>query len=186
MTYKIKLFFKRLFCDYLSNFFINKIPNYSFRNFYYKKIMGITILKGSSIHMNVFIEGSCFGKKRLIIKENTSIGRASYLDCRGTIEIGENVSISPNVRLITAEHEINSKEFKYISKKIIIEDYVWIGTGALILPGVKLGKGSVIAAGSVVTKDVEEFSVVGGVPAKFIKKRERKLEYNCRYKPFFD
>lgn len=186
MNYKIKLFVKRFLCDYISNALITKIPNYSIRNFYYSKVMSIKILKGSSIHMNIFIEGACFGKERLVIDENTSIGRFSYLDCRGGIEIGKNVSISPNVRIITAQHEINSVDFKYISKKVKIEDYVWIGTGAMIMPGIKLGKGSVVAAGSIVTKNVEPYTVVGGVPAKFIKEREKKLNYECIYKPYFD
>lgn len=186
MSFKIKLFVKRFLCDYIPNVLITKIPIYRIRNFYYSKVMSIKILKGSSIHMNTFIEGTCFRKERLIIDENTSIGRFSYLDCRGGIEIGKNVSISPNVRIITAQHEINSVDFKYISKKVEIGDYVWIGTGAMIMPGIKLGKGSVVAAGSVVTKNVEPYTVVGGVPAKFIKKREKKLNYKCIYKPYFD
>ena len=55
--------------------------------------------------------------------------------------------------------------------KIIIEDDVWIGRNAIVMPGIKIGKGSIIGAGSVVTRNVESFSVVGGVPAKLIKKR---------------
>ena len=56
-------------------------------------------------------------------------------------------------------------------KKVIVEDDVWIGRSAIIMPGVKIGKGSIVGAGSVVTKDIEPFSVVGGVPSKLIKKR---------------
>ncbi|WP_429190697.1 acyltransferase [Fusobacterium sp. PH5-44] len=147
--------------------------------------MKINIGKQTSIHLNVYIEGINPLKKRLVIGENTSIGRNSYLDTRGKLKIGNNVSISPNVKIITGEHELNSATFDYISSPIIIEDYVWIGTGAIILPGIILGKGAVIAAGSVVTKNVDSYSVVGGNPAKFIKKRSQELDYKIIYfEPF--
>ena len=64
--------------------------------------------------------------------------------------------------------------FRAIAQPVIIEDYVFIGPRAIILPGVTLGKGAVVAAGAVVTKDVEPFSIVGGVPAKVIGEREPK------------
>lgn len=68
---------------------------------------------------------------------------------------------------------------------IFIDDYVWIGVGAIVLQGVKIGKGAVIAAGSVVTKDIEPYSIVAGVPAKVIGKRNPDLDYKCLWKiPF--
>lgn len=179
-------FFKRLICDYLPNSLINKIPFYIVRNIYYIFLVGLKIGKKSSIHMNVFIEGSYPFSKRLIIGDFSSIGRRTSLDCRGGLLIGNNVSISPDVKIITAQHSPQSKDFKGIIKSVKVEDYVWIGAGAIILPGVKLGKGSVIAAGSVVTKSVEEYTIVGGNPAKYIKQRERELSYTCIYKPWFD
>src|SRR5690606_26980754 len=114
-------------------------------------------------HMNVFIN-----KRKIIIGKNSAINRGCYLDGRGGLIIGNNVSISPGVQLITATHDVNSSDFNYLTKEITIEDYVWIGTNAIILPGVKLKKGSVVAAGTVVTKDVEEYDIVGGVPSKII------------------
>lgn len=180
------LFFKQLFCHYIPNFIINNIPFYVLRNLYYKNIMGIEIDKKSSIHMKVFIEGTYRGIKRLKIGKNVSIGRRTYLDSRGGLEIGDNVSISPEVKIITASHKVDCKDFTYLKMKVIIEEYVWIGTGAIILPGITLEKGSVIAAGSVVTKDVKAFTVIGGNPAKFIKNREKILQYEPIYLEWFD
>ena len=81
---------------------------------------------------------------------------------------------------------MQSNDFKYEDFTTIIEDYVWIGTRAIILPGVRIGKGAVIGAGSVVTKDVGEYEFVAGNPAKFIKRRNKNLEYNCKYLKWFE
>lgn len=184
--YSIVLFLKQLFLHYIPNNIINLIPFYTIRNAYYKRVMGITLEEGSSIHLKTFIQGANPLKKRAIIGKNTSIGRSTYLDLRGGLEIGDNVSISPDVKLITAQHEINDSKFKYVTKKIKINNFVWIGTSAIILPGVEIGEGAVIAAGSVVTKNIEPYEVVGGNPAKKIKNREAELNYNVRYFPLFD
>lgn len=178
-------FIKQLIFHYLLNNFINIIPFYLIRNTFYK-ISGIKIGKKSTIHMKVFIEGVYPSGNRLKIGDNTSIGRASYLDARGELEIGNSVSISPGVQIITAQHDLNSRDFRGIRSKVMIEDYVWIGTNAIILPGVKIGKGAVIAAGAVVTKDVKDYEVVGGNPAKFIKSRTQDLDYKCIYDVYFD
>lgn len=89
--------------------------------------------------------------------------------------IGNNVLLAPNVYMIVNNHnyldlDINISEQGYTYKDIIVEDGAWIGYGAVILPGVRVGRHSIVAAGAVVTKDVEEYSIVGGVPAKLIKK----------------
>ena len=91
--------------------------------------------------------------------------------------IGNNCSISCDVKIITGSHDTQSPSFKYKPQKITIDDYVWIGVGAIILGGVHLGKGAVICAGAVVTKDVIPYSIVGGVPAKHIGNRNHNLNY---------
>ena len=73
--------------------------------------------------------------------------------------------------MLTGSHSLTSPTFDLITKPITIKDNVWVATGAIVLPGVTIGEGAVVAAGSVVTKDVEPWTVVGGNPAKFIKKR---------------
>ena len=174
--------------NFLPNNIINKIPFYLISHSWYK-LFFVKIGKGSSIHRNVVIEGISLKKKnreKLKIGENTSVGRCSVLDIRGGLKIGNNVSISPNVIFITGSHDMQSKNFKYEDFETIVEDYVWIGTGAIILPGLKIGTGAVIGAGSVVTKDVGDYDFVAGNPAKFIKKRNRDLEYNCRYFKWFE
>lgn len=88
--------------------------------------------------------------------------------------IGKNVCIGEDVRLITGSHDVTSPHFNLVTRPITINDNVWIATGAIVLPGVTIGEGAVVGAGSVVTKDVEPWSVVAGNPAKFIKKRELK------------
>src|SRR3990167_1266975 len=90
------------------------------------------------------------------------------------INIGSHVDIASDVMIYNSEHDINSDDFHAILGPVEIGDYVFIGPRAIILPGVKIGKGAVIAAGAVVTKDVGEFKIVGGVPAQVIGERNLK------------
>ena len=115
----------------------------------------------------------------LQIGEYSHINRGCTIDARAGITIGNNVSISHQVSLITGGHDHNSRRFDYIGKPIIIEDYVWIGIGATILQGVHIGKGAVVCAGAVVTKDVNDYAIVGGIPAKKIGERRHDLDYHC-------
>lgn len=93
---------------------------------------------------------------------------------RGGITIGNEVFIGPKVNLITINHDPNpeNRSATY-GRPIIIEDKVWIGINSTILPGVKIGYGAIIGAGSVVTKDVPAMTIVAGNPARFIKKIEK-------------
>ena len=106
------------------------------------------------------------------------IGHNVILDGRDGIYIGNNVNISSEVMIWTKQHDYNDPNFKIVGGKVIIEDYVWISAKAIILPGVKISKGAVIAAGSVVTKNVESFSIMAGVPAKRVSTRNKNLRYN--------
>ena len=106
----------------------------------------------------------------ITIGKNVFINHAcSFLDLGG-ITIEDDVMLGPNVQLITENHPINPLERKNLDlKSILIQKNAWIGAGAIVLPGVTVGENSVVAAGSVVTKDVPANTVVGGIPAKFIK-----------------
>ena len=119
----------------------------------------------------------------ITIGEYSVIGHNITLDGRNGIYIGRNVNISSEVMIWTRQHDYNDPKFKIVGEKVIIEDYVWISARAIILPGVKIGKGAVIAAGSVVTKTVEPYSIMAGVPAKIIGKRDKDMKYNPS-KPF--
>lgn len=101
----------------------------------------------------------------------TSIGNQSWIYALDKIVIGEKTCIGEGVKLLTGYHDISTWNFALKTKPIKIGSCVWIATGAMVLPGVTIGDGAVVAAGSVVTKDVEPWTVVGGNPARFIKKR---------------
>lgn len=149
------------------------VPFHSFRNFCYR-LSGIKIGKGSTIHM----WARFFQPKNIIIGSGTIIGDNCFLDGRTELKIGDNVAIASQALIYNSQHDIHSEDFRPVEKTVEIGDYCFIGPRAIILPGVKIGKGAVVAAGAVVSKDVESMTVVGGVPAREIKKREvKKLHY---------
>lgn len=117
------------------------------------------------------------------IGHHCTINKLVMLDGRGQLTIGNNVSISAYVKIITASHGVDARDFAFVTRPVVIEDYVWIGTGAIILPGVVLGHGAVVAAGSVVTKSVGPYEIVGGNPARFIRKRSADLDYQPFWQP---
>lgn len=156
----------------IGNVIINKIPIRSFRKLYYR-LMGASIGKNSVIYRRV----ETLEPKKLQIGNNSSVGWFSLLDCRGGIKIGDNVTVASYCKLVTGSHNINDPKFTASFLPIEIGDYAWIGTGAIILQNVKIGKGAVVCAGAVVTKDVPDFTVAGGVPARYIKKRNKEVNY---------
>jgi putative colanic acid biosynthesis acetyltransferase WcaF len=90
------------------------------------------------------------------------------------VNIGEHVIISQKAYLCTASHDITSERYKWISAPIIIEDQSWIGAESFVMMGITVGKGAVIGARAAVFKDIEPWTVVGGNPARLIKRREIK------------
>lgn len=168
---------------YICNFILNVIPFHSVRLFYYRRVMKFIISTNTGIHMKCVFDSA----GGLTIGENSVINAKCRIDTRGGVYIGNNVSISSECVILTADHDMNSDDFQGRQKKVIIEDYVWIGTRAMIMPGVVLQEGCVIAAGSVVTKNVNSYEVVGGVPARFLKKRSPngKLSYKLSYLRLF-
>lgn len=114
--------------------------------------------------------------ENLELGNNISIHPMSYIDATGGISIGDNVSIAHGVTIMSTEHNYDKQEVNIKDQEIkklftIIKENVWIGSGSKILAGATINKGSIVGAGAVVTKDVSEFTIVGGVPAKPIKKR---------------
>ena len=87
------------------------------------------------------------------------------------LRIGKNVTLGTEVMIWTLQHDYNDPKFGVKGGAVVIGDYAWLGSRSILLPGVKLGEGAVVAAGAVVTKNVDPFTVVGGVPAKVISKR---------------
>lgn len=117
--------------------------------------------------------------QRLRIGNHSHINRNCTLDARGTITIGDNVSISHGVAIMTGSHDKNSPNFQAKFLPIRIDDYAWIGVNATILQNIHIGKGAVVCAGAVVTHDVKPYTIVGGIPAREIGKRNENLKYQC-------
>ena len=114
---------------------------------------------------------------QISIGSNVSINRgcsfyAGYKIKEAKIILKDNIAIGPEVTFFAAGHDSNDINLKDTGAPITIESFVWIGGKSIILQGITIGEGAVIAAGSIVTKDVEPYTIVGGNPAKFIKKRE--------------
>jgi acetyltransferase-like isoleucine patch superfamily enzyme len=123
--------------------------------------------------------------KQLRIGRNTAIGRRCVLDARGKpgITIGQNVNIGSYCRLQTGKHLINDPYFKGVGGEIVVGDRAWIAEGATVLTDVHIGEGAVVMGGAVVTKDVDPYTVVAGVPARRIGERSRDLRYELDYRP---
>lgn len=148
---------------------VSIIPFYFVRWFFYS-LAGVKIGKGAHIHIGT----QFYNPKGVSIGEGSVIGQNAFLDGRDKLIIGKFVDIASDVMIYNSEHDIHSETFEATSGPVEIGDYVFIGPRVIILPGVKIGKGAVLGAGAVVTKDVEEFKIVGGVPAQVIGERNLK------------
>ncbi len=162
---------------YLCNIIVAVFPSARVRHLFYKRVMKINMAKSAHILSGTWLDT----RGNLTVGENTVINQRCRLDNRGGIEIGANVSISPEVHIISADHDIQDPIFIGRTAKVVIEDYVFIGSRATILPGIIIGKGAVVAACACVTKDVPPYTVVGGVPAQILKTRNPNLDYQTHY-----
>jgi acetyltransferase-like isoleucine patch superfamily enzyme len=134
------------------------------------KLAGVKIGHGSVLHMGCRF----FDPRGVTIGNDSIIGDGVFLDGRAPLRIGNHVDIASQVLIYNSEHDLSDDRFSAIEDKVTIEDYVFIGPRAIILPGVSIGNGAVVAAGAVVTKSIEPFAIVGGVPAKVIGERHLK------------
>lgn len=147
--------------------FVAWIPLHSVRNGLYR-LSGVRIGRASTIHTGA----KFYAPRGVSIGEGTLVGDHAVLDGRAPLKIGNHVDIASQVMIYNSEHDIHGEGFDPISGPVTIHDYVFIGPRAIILPGVTLGEGAVVAAGAVVTKDVPAHAIVGGVPAKVIGERQ--------------
>jgi acetyltransferase-like isoleucine patch superfamily enzyme len=153
---------------------IGLVPSHHLRRFFYR-LGGIKIGWGSAIHMGA----KFYNPWNIEIGKDSIIGEGAVLDGRDKLTIGNHVDIASEVMIYNGEHDIDDEKFRGVFAPVNIGDYVFIGPRAIILPGVIIKKGAIVGAGAVVTKDVEEFAIVGGVPAKVIRERKNK---NPNYK----
>jgi acetyltransferase-like isoleucine patch superfamily enzyme len=135
----------------------------------YVTLGGFSMIRPSGYYGREIGEG-------LKVGNYSNIGAYCYIGCPGHVEIGENVLMGHRVSLIAENHnfdrlDVPIRQQGVIRQSIVIEDDCWLGSHSVILAGVRVGKGSIIAAGAVVTKNVPPYSIVGGVPARVIKKR---------------
>lgn len=173
---KIKTRFYNYWLDFklMLLYWVGCVPSHHFRRFFYR-LAGMKIGRGSSLSTELRF----YDPSNIEIGEDTIIGYRCFLDGRDNLKIGNHVDIASEAMVYNSEHDISAPDFKAVNGPVEIEDYVFIGPRVIVLPGVKVGKGAVVAAGAVVVDDVEPFAVVGGVPAKKIMVRPLK---NPRYR----
>jgi len=149
------------------------IPSHIIRKLIFS-LAGVKFGSKSTIH----IGARFFQPKNITLGKGTVIGDHATLDGRDKLTIGSHVAIASQVMIFNGQHNINSPYFDPVNKPVTIKDYCFIGPRAIILPGVTIGKGAIVAAGAVVTKDVAEKTIVAGVPAAKIGDRKiSKLDY---------
>lgn len=147
--------------------YIDVIRNYLFRKAF------------KSAGKNIYIRSFCrfYYPENFSIGESSLIGARSHIFCDTDVSVGENCLFGPELIIYTADHNFKDKsrlvnDQGSVKRPVSIGNDVYIGARVIILPGVKIGNGAVVAAGAVVTKDVPEYTVVGGVPAKQIGTRD--------------
>ena len=153
---------------------VGHFPFHHLRRLVYR-LAGMKIGKGSTIHMGA----KFFQPKGISIGEDSIIGSHVFLDGRAPLKIGNHVDIASEVMIYNSEHDVHREDMKAIEEPVVIEDYAFIGPRVIILPGVKIGRGAVVAAAAVVTKNVLLGKIVGGVPAREIGERKIK-QYTYR------
>ena len=158
------------------------VPSHTVRFLLYRYVFNVDFPKDSIIYWRCRF----FDPASVHIGHNSIIGNDAFLDGRGGLYIGNNVNVGGEVRIYTREHDPESLTFESTEGPVHIADWVYIGSRVIILPNIRVGEGAVVASGAVVTKNVEPYTVVGGVPARFIKKRP-KVDYvlNTDHPTFF-
>lgn len=168
------------FLTYIYNAWIGKFPSRTIRKTFLRMYLD-RLGKNSGVQLDCrFLNG-----RKVSIGEHNVINFGCLFDGRKYgIKTGDHVSIGPEASILTLGHDPQSPVFSDKGGEVIIGNYVWIAYRAIILPGITIGDGAVIAAGSVVTADVEPWSVYAGVPAKRIGSRNKDLQYSLSFDPF--
>lgn len=155
---------------YATNHIVAHIPSFTVRHLWYRHVLGVQVAKQAEVRMGCYLT---FSGPRIIrrtgvrIGENSVINRDCSIDLRGGLYIGANVSVSAEVTILTSAGMAHSSE----KKRVVVGDNAWIGVRAIIMPGVTVGRGAVVAAGAVVMRDVPPLAVVFGSPARAVATR---------------
>ena len=158
---------------------IGWLPSNRMRCFMWRRL-GVQIGGHTSIHRNCRF----YRPSQVQVGDHCVILRETLLDGREGITISQNVNISEGVLILSLHHDMSSPTFDTTGGRVCIEDHVFVGARAIILPGVAIGRGAVVAAGAVVTKDIPPLAIVGGVPARQIGTRPDVLSYTLDYRKF--
>ena len=161
-------------CYMLTLNMISWIPSHTFRRFIYHFLFKLKLGRNSSIFRNVRL----ILPYNITIGNNCVVGTRCVLDGRNGLKIGNNVNISDETHIWTMQHDTQSLSFEACGGQVVIEDFVWLSSRCTILPGLTIREGAVVAAGAVVTDNVDPYTIVGGVPAKKIGERPTNLNYN--------
>ncbi len=166
--------------SYTYNRLIGQLPSHNLRMSYLQAYLA-RVGQKTSVQMRCrFLNG-----RKVFLGDRNVINFGCLFDGRHyQIKTGSDVSIGPEATILTLGHDPQSPEFADKGGDVIIGDRVWIAYRAIILPGVTIGDGAVIGAGSVVTKDVKPYTIVAGNPARFIKQRNYNLNYQLNYQPW--
>lgn len=157
---------------FYGHYLLSRMPSQLLRHAVYRWL-GMKIGEGSIVYGRVEIRYP----RGISIGPHSSIGHESILDGRGGLTIGASVNLSTGVWIWTGQHDVQSPSFAATFVPVTIGDYAWLGGRVIIMPGVSVGKGAVVASGAVVTKNVEEYTIVAGIPARPIGVRNRDLAY---------
>lgn len=155
---------------------VSMTPSHKIRNFVYRQIVRMKMAENVVIYHGAEIREPV----NISIGKGSIIGDNAILDGRNGIYIGENVVFASNVRIWTEQHDHRDPWFRCETQHhspVVIDDRAWIGSHTIILHSVHIGEGAVVAAGAVVTKDVEPYTIVAGIPAKKVGDRNRDLKY---------
>lgn len=143
------------------------LPSRRLRNMYASKVLRWQVGEGFHIGRKVQIQGA----RRLVAGSRVFIQRRTYLDLRGAIIIGDDVAISPDTQILTADHDPDSPTRAYRERGVQIGSRAWIASGAVILPGTVVGEGAVVAAFAVAHGDLARFGIYAGNPARLLRMR---------------
>lgn len=166
--------------DYLLNHLVNRIPLVGVRMRAYAAL-GVGFDELSSAHVSLGVE--MWLGQRLSMGARSTIGQRCYIDARGGIRVEHDVSLSREAALLSATHVPDSPRFAARLAPIHLEHHCWIGMRTLVLPGVRVGEGAIVGAGALVTSDVAPYTIVGGVPARPLRRRQEPMRYRLDWRP---
>ena len=162
--------------NYILMAILRHIPSKHLRIFILRRMGGVI-----SSNVSMFASVDIRKPRGIIIEEGCSIGPHVLLDGRSGLKIRRNATIAYGALIWTVHHDKDAIDFKTVGERVEIGEYAWVCSRSIILPGVRVGNYAVVASGAVVTKDVDDYAIVAGIPAKKIGERKKQ---NYNYTPY--